>query len=243
MQHEISTTRIYMTTDFNIFKMLEGNRILDEKKVKSIMNDIRNGTNLLPFFPILVDADMNVLDGQHRLFVAKKLKYPIHYIISNINLNIFKIASLNSRVSRWNNRDFLNCYVRKENPDYIKLQAFMEKYQVKISVALQLLSKVEVRDSGSMFLKKAFEQGIFQIDKNEYDHSCKVMDLIEKEYSFLKSAKSRQFLSIFVPFIKQQGFSRASDLAKLIISSQEYIDKINSSNIKYYLSVLIKEKL
>ena len=56
--------RIYTTSDLNIFRIAK-NRPLSELHVKRMMKkDISE--------PIIVDSDMNVLDGQHRLEACRR---------------------------------------------------------------------------------------------------------------------------------------------------------------------------
>lgn len=75
MSDEYTSIRIYITTNYDQFVFLEENR---EVKGNTVLNSI-NKKDLLIDNPILVSANMEVLDGQHRLMAAKAKKLPIYY--------------------------------------------------------------------------------------------------------------------------------------------------------------------
>jgi hypothetical protein len=143
MKHQQSPIIIYMTDDFKIFNRIKGNRDLNHLKIKKMVRDIKNGTNLLPDFPILVsqgEMKLNVIDGQHRLEAAKQTKRPVYYIIRKEQMELHNMARLNSLQEKWKPKDFIQCYIEKGISDYKKLDEFIALYNVPISVALNLLA-------------------------------------------------------------------------------------------------------
>ena len=61
---------VYKTTDYGQFKNIEGNRGINLKHVNTLVTSITEKDLQIP---IIVDQNMRVVDGQHRLEAYKKL--------------------------------------------------------------------------------------------------------------------------------------------------------------------------
>ena len=66
---------------------------LDESHVLRLQKALRKDP-LLTFEPILVDKNMNIVDGQHRFLALSTLNKPITYMIDN-NISINDASELN----------------------------------------------------------------------------------------------------------------------------------------------------
>lgn len=191
MDHVESSVKVYFTTNYTIFKAIKGNRLLNESKINRIITDIKSGLDMLKYYPIVVDEQMNVIDGQHRLFIAKKLKVNVYYIISKkIQLN--EIAKVNSNTEKWNNEDFINCYIVNGSKDYQKLRDFKEQYGFPLSVCQNLLMFGDAGgDGGKEDMKEVFQQGKFKAT-----HEQKAKELAERVLLFknFPHHRSRTFI-------------------------------------------------
>lgn len=179
-----SKDKIHFTTDYGMFRNITGNRELNESKIKRIVKDINNGLNMLSYCPIIVDGEFNVIDGQHRLYIAKKLRKPVYFIVSR-NISLHEIASINSNTERWKGKDFIHCYASQGNEHYIKLQDFIDKYGFPITTAITLLSSAEVAQGGRK--KDGFERGQFKIEHHELAESIAERVMLFKEFPKYKS--------------------------------------------------------
>lgn len=130
--------RIESATDYKKFKILKGNRPVVSGKVKKLVKSVQGGLNLFRYNPVMVNEDMYVIDGQHRLEACKVLKLPVYYVVVP-KITLLQIAELNSASSRWTSKDFFNCFIESGKEDYKALKMFMEKYELKVTVAAQLL--------------------------------------------------------------------------------------------------------
>ena len=73
--------QIKSTKNYNLFTKIIGNRHLDAKNVKRIKESVE-AIGLQT--PIMVNYKHGIIDGQHRLQVAKELEIPIdYYVVSN----------------------------------------------------------------------------------------------------------------------------------------------------------------
>lgn len=191
MEHIESSIKVYFTTDYTIFKAIKGNRLLNEKKIKKIIADIKSGFDMLRYYPIVVDENMNVIDGQHRLYISRKLKQNVYYIISKkITLN--EIAKVNSNTEKWKADDFINCYIQNGNKDYEALRKFKDEFKFPLSVCLMLLSTGSaLKDGGSENSKDDFQQGKFTIHHKEKAYN--IANTVKK-FSLFPQHKSRTFI-------------------------------------------------
>jgi hypothetical protein len=186
MQHRESSIVVYYSTEYARFKMLNGNRQLNERKIKKIISEIANGNDMLRYKPIEVKENkdrLEILDGQHRFYISKYLKKPVYYILVDENKTMVDIAKINSNVDKWKGADFLNCYIQQGNADYERLRLFSETYEFSLSVSLKLLAHghpgSEGTDHGS---SEEFKNGSFQI--KYWDEAVKIAVECKKFYSF-----------------------------------------------------------
>jgi hypothetical protein len=128
---------IKQTNDLSIFKIRDDNRKngINEHHVNVIIGKITE-RNLLSINPILVNNNMEVLNGQHRLEAAKRLGIPIYYIIMNES-NPKDIIHLNFSKS-WESGDYLHFYCQNNYQEYIKLKEFIYKNRVTLKFALSV---------------------------------------------------------------------------------------------------------
>ena len=73
-------TQIHSTSDYSIFKILKGNRAVSELHVRRLAEAIKEKDLQIP---IIVDDNLYILDGQHRLEAYKIVGNPVPYIIKS----------------------------------------------------------------------------------------------------------------------------------------------------------------
>jgi len=192
MEHTESSVKIYFSREYTQFKSIIGNRLLNEKKINRIIKDIRNGLNMMKYCPIVVDEAMNVIDGQHRLYVCRKLKENVYYVIAT-KASLHDIASMNSNTERWKGSDFVHCYKAQGNINYEILDHFKEKYDLPITSALLLLSgRKNIEGGGGGQVKSAFESGLFRVIDEPLAKA--VMEQV-KQFEQFPGHKTRAFIS------------------------------------------------
>jgi hypothetical protein len=228
-----SKNKIYFTSDYSLFRMIYGNRMLNESKIKKIKHDISHGLDVLAYCPILVSENVNqksfdIIDGQHRFWVAKEMKKPIHFVIVP-KMELMEIAKVNSNTEKWSKKDFTNCYMAQGNGDYKKLQDFQDKYDLPLTTAMLLLSKgYDIKDSGAFF-NKAFEQGKFKVEKEE-----EAIEIIEccKQFNVSPVWKDRRFI-IAVSLIMKAKLCNIKDVIEKFFKDVDQLKK--QANYKDYL--------
>lgn len=194
------------TTNYEMFKKHEHNRMISEGNVLRIMNSIK-ARNLLEFRPIDVDANMRVIDGQHRLEAAKRLQIPIFYEIKK-SLKKEDIVLLNDNSKNWTREDYLNYYVQEGNEEYIKFKRFIERNNLSVAMGLVILglaSAKKERHEPAPFKagKLKFPDAAHEIDAMKIlDQSREVVDYIspklEGNHQYIHGPVFRRALYIFL---------------------------------------------
>jgi hypothetical protein len=161
-----SQTEIWQSRDYKQFTLINGNRTINDAKIKKIIKDIDGGLNMLPYCPIIVDDKLCIIDGQHRYKVSKILKQPVYYVIAN-EKTVYEIAQMNSRTERWKAKDFLNCYMSQGNTHYETLDELHVSYGLTITACRGLLTHGYACTDNGNGQKEAFERGGFEVKQKE----------------------------------------------------------------------------
>jgi len=79
MQIKEQVGTVYETNDYSQFKKLKGNRDVTEEHVQMLMKSFKQGDVKKP---IVVNEKMEIIDGQARLEVKKRLGLPVQFVIA-----------------------------------------------------------------------------------------------------------------------------------------------------------------
>lgn len=163
------------TTDHSIFKYVRGNRKICRGHFLNLKKSIES-QNDLPSHPILVTEDMEVIDGQHRLEVAKSLSLPIFYIVKKNN-DISLIPLLNAVQKQWLLEDFLNFYCEVEkNPHYLSLRQKLKEYGLNFTPMFGII----IDHLNFQHARNAFKMGKFEWTEKEEKKLKDAMTFKEK---------------------------------------------------------------
>ncbi|TXH52955.1 MAG: hypothetical protein E6Q97_14110 [Desulfurellales bacterium] len=116
----------HSTCNYAQFSCVKKNRTIDQDHLMQLYDAV-SAKNLLAEFPILVDTNLNVIDGQHRLKVAESLGVPIYYIVSD-RITVDDISSTNANTRHWRPRDYMDRWLAEGRMEYIALDRFMKKF-------------------------------------------------------------------------------------------------------------------
>lgn len=193
--HTVPTVSIFQTSNYQNFSFINGNRPLNQKKIANIIKEIEAGNDMLQYYPILVsviDGKLQILDGQHRFFISKKLQRPVYYILASDEKTMQEIAKINSNVEKWKPHNFINCYVQQGNENYIKLQQFIDTYGINTGTSIRLLANGTPGVEGSSdALTKSFEHGTFEA--SHWDEAATIAEKC-KLFSTAGFYKDRSFV-------------------------------------------------
>lgn len=151
---------VFTTRDYSIFKRLVGNRDIPESRISKIVDSIQKIGWVRN--PIIVNENMEVIDGQGRLTALQRLKMPVEYVIAPGAGNK-ECIYMNMNMVNWKLPDFIKSYAEQGNENYQRLLSLMEKYAGGnldiISTAVYRVSKSKHRD---------IKEGILQLTEDQY---------------------------------------------------------------------------
>lgn len=117
------------TTDYGRFHSIKGNRPINEMHVKELMRSFTEFGNLTPDYPIDINDENGIQDGQHRLEVCKQLGWPIHYrIVPNASIEV--IQALNRGRRNWSWKDYGYSFEKLGNEHYRNFMGLAEQYNL-----------------------------------------------------------------------------------------------------------------
>lgn len=114
---EVATSEIKRTTDYDQFKLLETNRTINKSHMLTLGKSIAEKPELLKYRPVLVNENMEVIEGQHRLSAAKELGVPVYYQVGE-GLSIQDTQRFNANQRNWTPLDYARSYAASGKPVY-----------------------------------------------------------------------------------------------------------------------------
>ena len=162
---------VYITTDYTKFKRLTGNRDIPESRISKIVDSIQKIGWI--HNPIVVNENMEVIDGQGRLTALQRLKMPVEYVIAP-GAGTKECVYMNMNMVNWKLPDFVKSYAEQGNENYQRLVSLMEKYVGGnlniISTALYRISKSKLRE---------IKEGTLQLTEDQYRAAVPRLEFVE----------------------------------------------------------------
>ena len=152
------TKEILFTKDYGMFKILQGNR---DKYKNSAYNRLKVSMKKkhIQSSAIIVNENMEIIDGQHRFWVCQELGLEVPYIIE-VGATRDDAQLLNTAGRYWNIYDHLDAYANNGMKDYKVTLGFINKHGFNIEEALALLTNT-IATTGDMRYK--FRDGSFKV--------------------------------------------------------------------------------
>lgn len=189
-QYKRSEVVVYETNNYSMFKLASGNRSVNELHLNRLMKSIKEECL---FTTILVNENMEVIDGQHRLKCFEALGLPVYFTIAyGYGLREMQKLNLNSR--NWNNNDYLTSYISKGMQDYIDYGRFRKKYGFGHRESMQMLT-------GAIPSDDIFNAGRFKV--KDYRKACSIAEDIHKLQPFCPFFNNRSFVSVMIKLLTE----------------------------------------
>lgn len=207
---------VLVTRDYNLFTFLRGNRNIDTANLEKIKESMQEEQLLIP---IIVNQNMEIIDGQHRFTAAKELKLPIYYIV-NEAYGLEQVLRCNTGGSKkWTNEDFLVQHCEMNNENYIEFKNLCQLYSVSVSDMMKIFCKIQGEKS-SIF-KQNFRNGSFVMDeKKEAQEFLNALDDFNID-DFYKYNKKGNFIAAFMKLYFRKGYDHEVMKSKLETNSYQ----------------------
>ena len=204
--------KIHKTSDYSQFKQIKGNRKVNKRHLARLKQSIKR-KNLMHLNPIIVNENMEVIDGQHRLQACKELEVPVYYIKGS-GLRFDDVVFMNTNVKDWSINDYLHSYVEQGYKDYIYLRDFANKWGLSTATAIAILSMDEYVTRAKY---KEFKEGKFEVvDKEQsLEFVKRLREVIP--YTTENTWKDRDFIKAL-----SKAYHQGVDHDKLIERIEKY---------------------
>jgi nucleotide-binding universal stress UspA family protein len=156
--------KLQRTHDYNKFKFLKGQRPIDLDCVESkTLTESMSRYGFLPAFPIMARPNgspnsLEIVDGQHRFTVAKKLGLPVYYVIDKSEIDVTQV---NKAQRKWSPLDYAESYAAKG------LHAYQTLLDYHRAFGIALLPSASILAGTIHFtnIKDRFFAGTYQVTK------------------------------------------------------------------------------
>ena len=138
---------IQKTTDYSKFKTLKANRSLSATHLARLTLSISR-RNMLEQNPIIVNENMEVIDGQHRLEVARLNHWAVYYTVVP-DAGIDEVMEMNANLRTWKLIDYVDSLITRGYKDMQYIKEFADAYDISISDAIITHNGVSLRTTGN----------------------------------------------------------------------------------------------
>ena len=213
--------KVYRTTDYTLFKSINGNRKIDKSHLKGLENSMREK---YLFTIIIVNENYEIIDGQHRFEIISRLLLPLYYVIRK-GYGMEEVIRFNSESKIWKADDYLNTYCIDDNSDYKLYYKFKNKYKLGHAETRLLLTGSRKDNKSS---NKLFKEGKFKIGNYK-----KAVEITEKIFSlapYYSGYKRRSFIYAMINLLKNPLFDFNEFFKKIKMLPDTLIDCTNAIN-------------
>lgn len=164
MNEEMKT--VYRTSDYDMFKTLKGNRDVTERRVKKIIKSIETVGYITS--PVIVNENMEIIDGQARVEAFQRLGIPVEYII-HPGAGIKECRSMNINQTNWSDKDYVSSFAMSGSEDYSRFQQLLKDTGATIHIALCSVTKSYIYCGGSS--SKFIRSGELKCTRDDYERA------------------------------------------------------------------------
>ena len=175
---------VYETTNYTKFRRLVGNRDVTETRINKILRSIDSVGQIIS--PIIVNENMEVIDGQARIEAFKRRGLPVYYIEVN-GLGEAECIAMNINQSNWRFIDYIQFYAETGNINYTYLLRLLQIYQklLPITAVLHAITGFSRADT------KAVIKGRLICDECIYNRARKMLDYEAQHVPTIKKLPGR----------------------------------------------------
>ncbi|MFS0926342.1 ParB N-terminal domain-containing protein [Enterococcus durans] len=212
---------IYLASEYDQFKLIKGNRQIStniklEESIKS--------KGILR--PIIVNSNMEILDGQHRYIIAKKYNLSLPYYVS-VSKSIEDIIVLNNTTNRWKIEDYIHTYKEDGLIDYILLEKLIKEY--KNIALMDICCCAQGHCKKSRLLIEIVKEGKFKFYNYEEFLIC-----LNKFQQFIYLTRIKCAVGVFFAFFELYTVKK--------FDFTHFIERINKMDIKSKIIGIRNEK-
>jgi len=212
--------KILKTKDYNRFNLLKWNRPIDMKNVNKLIEENKKQFNF-DSFPILVDENFNIIDGQHRFTACKMMGCEVFYIKKKVNASYEYVTSVNRAGKRHTIDDMIKMAANSGDKSCLRIIEIFNRFDgfYSVSTVARVLTTTG-QNNGTLNAEMRDLKSLRFINE---DLS---IEILEKSFNCTIEERSKQKFLLAVKYI----------LFTTGIDTDSFIKRIelNKSMIKHY---------
>lgn len=212
------------TKDYQIFKRITGNRIINATHVNRLKESMQKHDLMIP---IIVNENMEVIDGQHRLQARTELGIIVYYVVIS-GLSIEDTQKANANNKNWTGEDFLNYYCERNYYAYKEFKKFKEKFKFSMQVSMGLLA-------GQTMGNAEFNEGQLMLRPDTIEKAERTAFCLYSIEPYYKGFKRRSFVFAMAKLLNNEQFDFDEFMNKLSYQSSKMVDCVN---IEQYIRII-----
>lgn len=207
MKEDKIVATVQQTMDYDKFKILYGNREILEPRVNKIKKSmqkkvIRN--------PIIVNENMEIIDGQGRFTALKQMGLPIEYIIVP-HIGMDECHLMNQLQTNWTTMDYIKSHAKQGNQNFVLLLKAIadskSRYGYCATDVLRAANK-SGKDKSENGTGDKIRSGTLVYTENDYSKSIKMLKMVDEIAEILCLEKvTTQFLAALINAFNEEGYN------------------------------------
>lgn len=225
---------IERTFNYDKFNGLLGNRDLKKRALKRVGNEFESVGHFDPAFPIVVDEQFNVLDGQHRLHVAKEKGWPVFFVVSK-SVARSMVPGLNSSSTPWGIEDYLEWFASQGLADYVEAKSFLaESKWCTISSLLY----------NSGYRSQDFKLGLFTMKRrDDFTNIDQILDWLDFMGVEKSCLRHQSFHTALGHMVRDQNYNQERFFAAARPYIQRFVKMVDLRSYREFLRKTYNVKL
>lgn len=127
----IEQRKVLVGKDWSLFKTIDFNREIDQKRVDELSKAILLTGYVAPILCFYMDGYYYIIDGQHRLYACKAIdKEIVVILIENVNDLPLLVSTLNKYNKEWRIEQFFNMWVILKKEGFLEIKEIISKYNL-----------------------------------------------------------------------------------------------------------------
>ncbi len=204
---------IYVSYDYDMFKILVGNREFRPGHIKNLIESFEQKQLISA---VIVNENYEIIDGQHRFMAAKATNGPVYFIIAE-GYGLPEVQTYNTNSKDWHNDEHMHSYCARGIQDYIVYRDFKIQYSFGHQETLALLL------GSTANFSKVFKDGYLKI--NSVDKAVDVANMLLDFKQLYKGFKRKSFVYAYIELVNNvKGFNHKEMLKKVSLRPTELVD-------------------
>lgn len=216
---------VMVTTNYEKFKRLDGNRDVKEFRIRKIVESIKEKGQIAS--PIIVNERMEVVDGQARLEAFRRLNLPVFYVVCE-GAGIKDCTTMNATQTSWGLMDFIKSEAERGNVSYRYLQALVDRYHGEFGISTICAAATMGNVNGTPL--PTIKDGKLNINAEEYQKAINLLEYC-KGLNAIKLEGRKDYFYIVVIWLIKSGIIDKERLKNKLIKYRAMIKPVVNNEL------------